>query len=303
MADRSIRHPLALAPARAFSSHPGNARVVQLTSGAPGPCFFLVPGTGGRIDGFVKLAPYLQVPIPVFAIEARGLDEASMPDTSVEDMARHYLTRIRIVQPVGPYFLLGHSFGGLVALEMAQLLAEAGERIACLILLDTPPPEKYWPFFFYLRNCGMKLHRHTKAVLTTSLKKNVKSYCRKLFLRGIDLNRMPTDVMIGSDVARVVLAHGIARESYCLKFYSDKVIFFRPLESPAGYETLWCNRVRDMEIFSAAGSHLGMVEPPHAPLLAVDLSECINKIIGGDAIATRPEIESVVPHPLCPTIP
>jgi len=69
------------------SHQAGSARIVQLTSGAPGPCFFLVPGTGGRIDGFVKLAPYLQIPMPVFAIEARGLDEASMPDTSVEDMA------------------------------------------------------------------------------------------------------------------------------------------------------------------------------------------------------------------------
>jgi thioesterase domain-containing protein len=272
---------------------PGSARIVQLTSGAPGPCFFLVPGTGGRIDGFVKLAPYLQIPTPVFAIEARGLDEASMPDTSVEDMARHYLTRIRIVQAAGPYFLLGHSFGGLVALEMAQLLAEAGERVACLIMLDTPPPEKYWPFSFYLR---MKLHRHITRVLTTPLKENLNSCRRKLSLRSIDLNRMPTDVMIGDDVARVLLAHGIARESYCLKFYSDKMIFFRALESPAGYETLWCNRVRDLEIFPAAGSHLSMVEPPHAPLLAVDLSECINKALSGDAIAARSGIESRVPH-------
>ena len=114
---------------------------------------------------------------------------------------------------------------------------------------------------------------------------------------------MPTDVMIEGDVARVSLAHGIARETYCLNFYSEKVIFFRASEPPTGYEILWCSRVRDLEIFSAAGGHLSMVELPHAPLLAVDLSECINKIIGGDAIATRPEIESVVPHPLCPTIP
>jgi thioesterase domain-containing protein len=285
------------------SRQPGNARIVQLTSGAPGPGFFLVPGTGGRIDGFVKLAPYLQIPMPLFAIEARGLDEASMPDTSVEDMARHYLTRIRIVQAAGPYFLLGHSFGGLVALEMAQLLAEAGERIACLIMLDTPPPEKYWPFFFYLRNCGKKLHRHITRVLTTPLHENLKSYRRKLSLNSIDLNHMPTDVMIEGDVARVSLAHGIARETYCLNFYSEKVIFFRASEPPTGYEILWCSRVRDLEIFSAAGGHLSMVELPHAPLLAVDLSECINKIIGGDAIATKSENESLVSHPLCPPIP
>jgi hypothetical protein len=82
---------------------------------------------------------------------------------------------------------------------------------------------------------------------------------------------MPSDVMIGGDVARVSLAHGIARESYCLKFYSDKSVFFRALESPA------CNRDRDLEIFSAAGRHLSTVELPHASSLAVDLSECITR--------------------------
>jgi hypothetical protein len=39
--------------------------------------------------------------MPVLAIEARGLDEASTPDTGVEDMARHYLTRIKMVQAAG----------------------------------------------------------------------------------------------------------------------------------------------------------------------------------------------------------
>ena len=34
----------------------GNARVVKLKSGRPGPCLFLVPGIGGRIEGFGNLA-------------------------------------------------------------------------------------------------------------------------------------------------------------------------------------------------------------------------------------------------------
>jgi thioesterase domain-containing protein len=267
-----------------MSPDSGSARIVRLASGRPGPCFFLIPGTGGKIDGFVNLAPFLNVPIPVFAIEARGLDEASLPDANVEEMAAHYLVLIRTVQAEGPYFLLGHSFGGLVALEMAQRLLEAGEKMACLIFLDTPTPEKYWPLFFYLRSRVTKVRRHITRIMTSPLMENLKSYRRSLSLRGANLNEMPTNVTIGGNVARVLFAHSIARENYRPKFYCDKVTFFRPLESPGGYEKLWLNRVKDMDVFSAAGDHLSMVELPHAPLLAADLSACLNKILNSDRI-------------------
>ena len=40
--------------------------------------------------------------------------------THVEEMAAAYVAVIRSVQPTGPYALAGHSFGGLVAFEMAR---------------------------------------------------------------------------------------------------------------------------------------------------------------------------------------
>src|SRR5262249_8447788 len=59
---------------------------------------------------------------------------------------------VRGVQPAGPYFLGGFSFGGSVALEMAQQLRQRGERVGLLAILDhTPPPLRYrrvswgWP--------------------------------------------------------------------------------------------------------------------------------------------------------------
>jgi thioesterase domain-containing protein len=42
------------------------------------------------------------------------------------------------VQPSGPYVLGGYSFGGVVALEIAQQLVARGERVALLVLLDPP---------------------------------------------------------------------------------------------------------------------------------------------------------------------
>jgi thioesterase domain-containing protein len=257
----------------------GSARIVQLKPGGPGPCIFLIPGTGGRIDGFANLAPHLQIPLKVFAVEARGLDEESLPDTSVDDMAEHYLAQIRAVQAAGPYFLLGHSFGGLVALELAQRLIDAKEKIACLILLDTPTPEKCWPFSFYLRSRWAKLRRLLTKVTTIPLRENIAAYRRSLSLRGADLNAMPLDVMIGDNCARVLLAHGIARKAYSPKFYAGRVIFFRPLEMPDHYELLWRDLIPDMDIYAAAGGHLSMLDPPRAPLLAADLSKCLLKIL------------------------
>jgi thioesterase domain-containing protein len=48
---------------------------------------------------------------------------------------------MRSVHPHGPYVLAGHSFGGLVALEMARQLRRDGEEIALLAVLDSFPPD------------------------------------------------------------------------------------------------------------------------------------------------------------------
>ena len=259
----------------AMNDEPGTARIVELAPGDAGAGFFLIPGTGGKIEGFAILAGYLDIPMPVFAIEARGLDKNSLPDSNVEEMTQHYLALVRSVQPAGPYFLLGHSFGGLVALEMAQRLTEAGEKIACLIMLDTPTPEKYWPLSFRLRTIGAKIRRHVTRLSAAPLKENFDYYWRKMSARRVNLNDMPPDAMIGSNVVRVMIAHTIARKQYRPKFYAGKVTFFRPLEMPSDYELLWRNRVGDLEIHATPGDHLSMVEPPHAPFLAAKLSTCV----------------------------
>ena len=53
-------------------------------------------------------------------------------------MAAQYIAALRVVQPEGPYLLGGASFGGTVALEMAQQLQAQGQQVALLTLIDTP---------------------------------------------------------------------------------------------------------------------------------------------------------------------
>jgi nonribosomal peptide synthetase DhbF len=54
-------------------------------------------------------------------------------------MAAGYVEQIRSVQPTGPYFLLGWSFGGIAANAVATRLQREGEKVAFLALLDAYP--------------------------------------------------------------------------------------------------------------------------------------------------------------------
>lgn len=46
------------------------------------------------------------------------------------------------VQAEGPYLLGGHSYGGLVAMEVAAVLEAWGHDVGLVIIMDTPRPEQ-----------------------------------------------------------------------------------------------------------------------------------------------------------------
>jgi amino acid adenylation domain-containing protein/non-ribosomal peptide synthase protein (TIGR01720 family) len=115
--------------------------VVPIRKSGTNPPFFCVPGTGGDPTYLYNLAHYLDADQPFYGFQARGLDGQSNPHHCLEDMANDYIHSMRSVQPQGPYFLGGHSLGGLVAFEMANQLNQQGETVALLAILDTKTPE------------------------------------------------------------------------------------------------------------------------------------------------------------------
>jgi acyl transferase domain-containing protein/thioesterase domain-containing protein/acyl carrier protein len=97
---------------------------------------FLIHDVGGGVLRYEHLARHFPDDQPIYAIESRGLS-GHRTDYTVEEMARHYVTQIRERQPTGPYFVAGHSFGGLVTYEIARQLTAQGERMGLVGLLDT----------------------------------------------------------------------------------------------------------------------------------------------------------------------
>ncbi|MFB6563856.1 alpha/beta fold hydrolase, partial [Streptomyces sp. NPDC056400] len=109
--------------------------------GSRAPIFCIHPGAGFSW-GYLGFAQYLPAEYPIYGIEARGLRNEEPLPTDVAVMAADYIEQIRSVQKEGPYRLLGWSFGGIVAHEMAVQLQESGEEVSILALMDTyPAPE------------------------------------------------------------------------------------------------------------------------------------------------------------------
>lgn len=109
--------------------------LVLMRTGSDGPPLFLVHSIWGDVLGMRQLAVAMRGDVPVYGLRARGL-QGEEPQQSVEEMAAGYVEVIRSQQPRGPYRIAGHSFGGLLAFEIARLLTEEGEEIEWLGLID-----------------------------------------------------------------------------------------------------------------------------------------------------------------------
>jgi amino acid adenylation domain-containing protein/non-ribosomal peptide synthase protein (TIGR01720 family) len=100
---------------------------------------FCLPGLGSKAGYFLPLAKTLDTTLSVYGLESPSLD-GQIPET-VEALAQYHLDIIRATQPNGPYYLIGHSFGAVVALEMAWYLEQAGETLGLLAIFDQPTPQ------------------------------------------------------------------------------------------------------------------------------------------------------------------
>jgi amino acid adenylation domain-containing protein len=106
-----------------------------LKEGSGAPLFCIHPGSGASWP-YQALGNYLDCPI--IGVQQTLQDEEAEPQ-SIRDMAKNYADRIQSVYPTGPYNLLGWSFGGVVAHELAVELHRRGCVVLRVILLDAQP--------------------------------------------------------------------------------------------------------------------------------------------------------------------
>ena len=92
------------------------------------------------MTSFIDLATALGRSWQVQALQPRGLDGLGVPYSTVPAAARACLNALKRRHPGTPINLLGHSFGGWVALEMALQLHASGCAVNSLTIIDSKVP-------------------------------------------------------------------------------------------------------------------------------------------------------------------
>lgn len=102
--------------------------------------FFCVHPAPGTVFCYVEMARHLGLDQPFYGLQSFGVNGRGANHVRIEAMATDYVRAIRNVQPTGPYILGGHSSGGVIAYEMAQMLKKEGEKVALVVVIDSPAP-------------------------------------------------------------------------------------------------------------------------------------------------------------------
>ena len=108
----------------------------ELGETAQRPLFCIHPIIGVSM-GFSSLLRHLDPSIPVYGLQSRGLRAGASLPGSVEEVAADYLTQIRLIQPEGPYRLIGRSLGGLIGHAIADRMQSQGLRVEMLAMIDS----------------------------------------------------------------------------------------------------------------------------------------------------------------------
>ncbi|MCB1006017.1 MAG: hypothetical protein KDB35_17690, partial [Acidimicrobiales bacterium] len=178
---------------RGHTHHAGEAALVQ--AGAAGrPALFLTHDLYGSAYRYRHLAAAMGEDQTLYSFESPFLDGHRLPIRSIETLARRYLSEVRRLQPEGPYYLAGYSFGGILAYEMARVLEADGQQVGFLGIIDVgpgyrgidysrkrPPQSPYlgiptpadpsWPMARRARYYASLAKRHPKALVRQLMKR------------------------------------------------------------------------------------------------------------------------------------
>jgi len=237
---------------------PAWSSLVSMRASGTTPPFFCVHGIGGTVLRFRDLARFMGNDQPFYGLQAQGLDGKLPLHTRVEDMAAHYIKEIQIVQPRGPYYIGGYSFGGMVALEMAHQLGAEGHALGLVVLLDTFAED-------------LKSGSLFRTYLTLPLDQQWMHLSRKAkaFRRG--LRRRITMMRLPAPLKHVREACSQAARNYRPTPYEGPIVLFRANEkglSSVNQESVWKCLAPQIEVYEVSGHHGNIVDEPQVHLLA-----------------------------------
>ncbi|NBD13843.1 MULTISPECIES: thioesterase domain-containing protein [Corallococcus] len=275
--------------------------------------FFLVHPILGVIFPYYELSAALQLDRPMFGIQSFEDSGALIPQRTMEDIAAYYVQRLREVQPTGPYFLGGWSFGSMAAYEMARQLTEQGQEVRFLGLFDTWAPgagtvttysrfgysvaRDIWSLasdYVYLREQRTPPKAQGSAETSRSRFAAVPDWVQTR-VRGVrstlrEMRAGSSDFQAGAEQTPSLrpLLNAYAMNSaavfrYKPRPYTGRVTLFRTRADSAlhGRDPSWgWGRLAQggVDVHAIDGNHMTLLKPPHVQSLAAKVKACLEAL-------------------------
>jgi amino acid adenylation domain-containing protein len=266
------------------ADRPWSSLVPMQTTGKRPP-LFLLHTTPGDILGYGNLVYRLAPDQPCYGFQSLGLKEAHLSHNSVEQMARYYVELLRQFQPRGPYYLGGWCYGGIVAVEMARLLEQQGEKIGLLALLETVAmPARWTNFRYYLHRlrCFSRMspdrwfnYFRSKARYTRESR-----LANKMRFRQADSS--PDGEIRDPRLQKLEHVYNTnlaALKNYRTQPFNGRVTLFNASEKDTALipdpQYGWVGLAREIEVHEVPGNHDTMLTEPNVTALAQQLNECL----------------------------
>lgn len=241
--------------------------VVLLKEGDPSCPLFVIHQIDGHVFSYKQLANVLQDQGQIYGIESPY--SSSDSSLTIEWMASDYIETIKKVQPKGPYRILGASFGGLVAYEIAQQL-----DVDSLTMIDIINPTHL------KQDANTEDDMFSLLLELFSGKKLLPDELKKLSREekiGQIMLCMNFETLPFSEQERIfenMKIHWNALKKYQPKPYTKRICFFETEEKLSSlsdislastWEDLGCDKIESHVI---AATHLGIMGSPYVEEVA-----------------------------------
>ena len=284
MEGRTIRRISSVLDGSQESSLPNG--IVCVRQGHSDKALFCIPGSGGGALQYEGLASRLSTSRSIYAIELHDMDLGTATWPSMHEMAVTVAQSMRQVQENGPYSLLGYSFGGNLAVEVAAELTRQGQQIELVYLIDS-----YAPGAAEIASQTDRFARHLRALTSVPLREAFDYFkFRGRRVLGLLPARLPEETDLQYRL-RIADERGIrALHSYRPSHFSGRIAWVHALDI---YEWArikdttgtggWSGVCNEVEVIDIKCAHFELLNQPHLSELAEYLD---NLLVRSDSLPT-----------------
>ncbi|MGG6896392.1 thioesterase domain-containing protein [Rhizobium sp. BR 315] len=300
------RHRTLEALSFAISNHKdlsASPKIIELRGGEGAAPLLVFAGGASCFLEMQHLIKAIRFPGPILGIALTDFSRGPHYPATVQDEIESTLRALQAAGIGEPYRLLGYSFGGVFALELARALRTQKQEIAFLGMLDTPLGEQEWPLMIWgkfmrqrwrrarsrkrnltktgQRACGQEPTKPSRPAI--ELREYLAKKLKPLSFRYADPRTVYYPELAPQwmgeyppryDAAARQLLH--MKGLYKPSRYDGELTFYRSLQgSPVDCDpkSIWGHLLVHADWVDVSGNHQSMVVGRNASALARELSE------------------------------